>query len=201
MEPKEKRMQVIGIYGVNASGKSTLSHMLARDFLEYDIETTDNLFAVKRRLNQNNPILQYSSYSQWERLGEPTACNVWKGFQDYRESMRDYLHWILERARDQRVGMIIEGVHIIPEHFLSFARDMDITLFLLHIDDLKKHKERMLDKCCYRPGLLTRFEKYFDNIRQLQRSLLIEAQDSPIKIIETGVSLESAITTMKSFLQ
>lgn len=195
------KMQVIGLYGVVATGKSTLAHMLARDFLEYDVEATDNLFAVKRKLNPDSHILRYSSYSQWERLGEPTIGNIWNGFQDYRESMRDYLHWILERARDQRVGMVIEGVHIIPEHFLSFTNDMDITLFLLHIDDSKKHKERMLDKCSYRPGLLTRFEKYFDHIRQLQRSLLIEAQSLPIKIIETGVSLESAITTMKNSLQ
>ena len=197
----DKKMQVIGIYGTNAAGKSTLSHILSRDFLDFDTIATDNLLAIKRMNNKDNPIWNHSSYSQWERLGEPTPHHLWQGFLEYRDNMQDYLACMLDRAHTQKVGMIIEGIHIDPRYFQAFNDNLDIRLFFLHVENSGKHKERIVQKCDYRPTLLERLERYFPRIRELQEMLLNEARDHAIPIIETGNSINDAMQAMRNGLR
>ena len=196
-----KKMQIIGLIGVNASGKSTLAHLLSRDYVDYDMVATDNLLAINRMLNPNNPRLRYSSYSAWERLGKSTLENIWKGFEDYRGSNRRFLDCILRRARDQKVGMIIEGLHIEPKLFFSYDSELDVHIFLLYVSNEEKHKERIKQKCDYRPKLLKRLERYFPHIRTLQGLLIEEAKHYPVEIIETGVSKESSLKRIKGLLK
>jgi len=190
-------MQVIGIYGVNAVGKSTLAHLLSQDYTEYDTVATDNLLAIKRMLNSTEPVWQQSSYTQWQRLGDPSAENIWKGFVEYREGMQDYMRCILRRARDQKVGMIIEGVHINPEVFLEYQNELDIKLFILTITNKDIHKARINQKCDYRPELLKRLEINFQYIRDLQERCKEEAEKFPVHQIETGYPITNALNKMR----
>jgi len=196
-----KKMKVIGIQGVNASGKSTLSHRIAQNYLEADTVATDNLIAINRALNPHDSRIQYSSYSSWQRFGEPTEENIWKGFCEYRESNRRYMDCILSRARDQRVGMIIEGLHIEPKLFFSYSTDLDIDLFLLNVADEEIHKKRVVQKCSYRPELLKQLDTFFPHIRTLQGLLLDEAKEYPINVIETGIKMDDSLRQIKRMLK
>ncbi|NCO11042.1 hypothetical protein GW924_00340 [Candidatus Pacearchaeota archaeon] len=196
----EPPFRVIGIYGVNATGKSTLAHEISRYYPEYDTVATDNPLAIKRMLEPNNPIFQNSSYTQWKRFGEPTPKNIWAGFIQYRESMGDFLDCLLERARDQRVGMIFEGIHIDPRRFFGI-RGIDVNLFLLHVSDRKVHEEHTRQKCAYRPELMDRLETNFSYIEEIQRGLLKEAREiGGIGIIETGDSIKEAVSKIREGL-
>tara|TARA_Y100000310_G_scaffold332096_1_gene407006 strand:- start:2152 stop:2748 length:597 start_codon:yes stop_codon:yes gene_type:complete len=196
-----KKMKIIGVQGVNATGKSTLAHCLSRDFIEYDTVATDNILAINRMLNSDDPRLQGSSYSSWERFGEPTKENIWKGFSEYRKANKLYLDCLLRRSRNQRVGMIIEGLHIEPELFFSYSDDLDIDIFLLAVSDSGVHRERIKQKCDYRPELMVRLDKYFPHVRTLQGLLLKEAEQYPIRVIETGVSMEDSLNQMREHLK
>tara|TARA_Y100000310_G_scaffold200887_1_gene200982 strand:+ start:2278 stop:2877 length:600 start_codon:yes stop_codon:yes gene_type:complete len=179
----DKKFKICGIYGVSGVGKSTCAHLTLPEFPDYDCVATDNLLAINRMLNPSNPILQQSSYTSWKRFGEYNTSNLQKGFQEYRKTMNHYLNCVLERARDQEVGMIIEGIHIEPELFYSFENSLDINLFLLYVKDKDMHKERIAEKCDYRPSLLKRLDENFLYVRELQDILLKEAKDFSINVI------------------
>jgi 2-phosphoglycerate kinase len=191
------KMQIIGLQGVNASGKSTLAHMVSRDYVEFDTVATDNLLAINRMINPDDPRLSYSSYSSWKRFGSPTMDNIWKGFNEYREANRDFLDCILRRARDQKVGMIIEGLHIDPKLFYSYQNDLDVTIILLRVSDEEKHKKRIKEKCDYRPELLVKLEEYFPYIRDIQRLLEEEARSFGIETVETGVDIAMSLEDIR----
>jgi 2-phosphoglycerate kinase len=197
----KNKMEIIGIYGVSATGKSTIGNLLLTERLESDSIVTDNLLAIKRMLNPNSVIWQRSSYNQWERIGQPTDENIWKGFKEYRTGMEDYLSCILDRAKTQRVSMIIEGIHIDPKLFMCFKDSLNIHLFLLRIEDPIVHKKRIEEKCNYRPSLMTRLDKYFPYLRKLQTLLLEEAKYTEVNIIETGKPINEAIKQIKDMLR
>ncbi|MBS3145065.1 hypothetical protein J4208_05785 [Candidatus Woesearchaeota archaeon] len=182
-------MQVVGLYGVVATGKSTLAHHVLGDLKEADLVVTDNLLAIKR-MQDSNPIWEHSSYSQWERFGNPSKESLWKGFLEYRAGMDDFMACILRRARDQKVDMIFEGIHIAPMLFDQHKKDLSISLFLLSIKDPEVHKARIREKCMYRPSLLIRLEEYFSRIRDLQDLLIEEAQSQKVHIIDTSGSID-----------
>jgi len=196
-----KQMKIIGLQGVNASGKSMLSHKLVQDYPEYDIVATDNLVAINRMLNRNDPRIQYSSYSSWKRFFEPTRDNIWQGFCEYREANRIYLECLLRRAKDQRVGMIIEGLHIEPELFFSYSANLDVDIFLLMVTDEEMHKERIRQKCLDRPTLLKELDSFFPHIRILQGLLIEEARKYPIKLIETGIVMDESLKQIRDALK
>lgn len=188
-----KRIKIIGFQGVNASGKSTLAHLLSRNYPESDTVATDNLLAINRMLNPNDVRLKYSSYSSWERYGEPNRENIWKAFCEYREANRSYIDCILKRARDQRVSMIIEGLHLEPKLFELYKRDLETKLYILVVSNEERHKERIRQKCNYRPELLLRLEKYFPYIRTIQELLIEEGRKFGVDIIETGSDIENSL--------
>jgi len=196
-----KKLKLIGIQGVNATGKSTLAHFLSGDFIEYDTVATDNLVAINRMENPEDPRIKYSSYTSWKRFGEATRENLWKGFTEYRDSNKKYLDCILRRARDQRVGMIIEGVHVDPELFYKYKKDLSVNLFLLDISKEAIHKDRIRQKCSYRPELLKDLDNFFPHIRALQELLLEEARKYDMKIIETGDGINSSLDRMREILR
>lgn len=197
----DKKLKIIGIQGVNATGKSTLAHSLSGDFIEYDIIATDNLVAINRMENPNDLRIRYSSYASWKRFGKPTKENIWKGFREYRNSNEKYLDCILRRARDQKVGMIIEGVHIDPELFYKYKDNLDIHLFLLNIEKEEIHKDRIRQKCSYRPDLLKDLDYFFSHIRILQDLLLEESKKYGMEIIETGMSMGSSLNQIRGSLR
>lgn len=184
-------IQVVGLCGVVATGKSTLSHYVLRDLREADLVVTDNLLAIKR-MQEENPIWKHSSYSQWERFGDPTKQNLWRGFLEYREKMGDFMDCILRRAKEQKVDMVFEGIHIDPELFNQYGSDLAVSLFLLTVSNPGIHKARIREKCSYRPTLLTRLEEYFPRIRDLQELLIEEARSQDVHIVDTGGSKEES---------
>lgn len=97
--------------------------------------------------------------------------------------------------------MVIEGLHIEPELFYSYSNDLDVNLFLLTVSDHRVHKERIKQKCNYRPELMDRLDKYFPKIRTLQDLLTEEAKKYHVKIVETGSNLKEPLGEIKEYLK
>lgn len=196
----KNKIQIIGLYGVVATGKSTLSHHLLDSFREADLVVTDNLLAIKR-MQDSSPVWRHSSYNQWERFGDPNRDNLWKGFLEYRNGMEEFMACVLSRAKEQRVDMIFEGIHIDPALFSRYETDLAVNLFLLVIGDPRIHEERIREKCSYRPTLLRRLEEYFVRIRALQDLLIGEAKSQKVQVVDTGDNIENCLHGIREKLR
>lgn len=202
MLEEKRKAKLIALYGVNGSGKSTLSHLLGATLVDFDIVATDHLITLKRKLDTTNPVLRYSSYNQWERFGEPSSENIWRGFLEYRTTIRDYLHHILSFAGRDKPGMIIEGIHIEPPQLrMGFPED-DVRFIFLHVNDRELHLRRLQQKYNFQANMAGgRLEKYFPMIRTLQEKLYEEARSYNLPIIETSKSREIVLEQIKRVVE
>jgi 2-phosphoglycerate kinase len=190
--------KIIGLYGVFATGKSFLAHGLSSKFWNYDTVTTDNLLAIARSLNTNDPYLQQSSYTAWKVLGDNSLENIIEGFKQYRERLQPFIKIILDRAYKERTDMIIEGIHISAETFLEYETLLDTKLVLITIKDKEIHWKRVIQKCINREALFERITPYFDVVRTLQDFLIEEATKYNVLIVDNGGDKED---TLKKILE
>lgn len=188
--------RVIGIYGVFSVGKSFLAHGLSSKLLDYDTVATDNLLAIARSVYNSDPYLQSSSYLAWKLIGEKTSENIVEGFKKYRNGLQPFIRTILQRAHQQRVDMILEGVHISPEIFQEYSSLLEVTPLLVTIKDKEVHWARVQEKCKDRPALLKRIEPHFDTARDLQEFLIEEAQTCGVTTIDNSIEKERTLDLM-----
>jgi 2-phosphoglycerate kinase len=199
-DKQKNKAKIIGIYGVNGSGKSTLSHLLGGEMTEFDIISTDHLITLKRKIDTTNPVLRNSSYNQWERFGEPTKENIWKGFTEYRATVTDYLHHILSFAGRDKPGMIIEGLHIEQNPIIERFPMDDIRLIFLNVESRELHRKRLENKYNYQANMSGgRLERYFPIIRELQAMLKEEAESMRIPIVENSGSISEAMEKLREY--
>ena len=193
--------KVIGIYGVFSVGKSFIAHDLSSKFLEYDTVATDNLLAIARDLDKSDPYLQQSSYLAWKVLGDNSSENIIEGFNKYRDKLQPFIRIILDRAYNQRVDMILEGIHISPEVFQEYGSLLDARPILITIPDRTIHWARIKEKCKDRPTLLERITPHFDTARKLQDYLIEEAKRCNVPIIENSGKKETTIDSIMEHLK
>lgn len=118
----------IAIAGGNASGKSSLAAEVAHLLGVHQIVGTDAVREVVREYESSidDPFLHASSFRAWKVLGiEPTEDNrkelVQAGFQLHRQQVVHGVRAILKRFSREGTSAIIEGIHLSPSIFRSYA--------------------------------------------------------------------------------
>ena len=202
--------------GVPGTGKSTVATELANGLGIVRTQSTDMLREVMRILipARVSPPLHTSSFaagsaieSADHALGEEEPLLY--GFHRQAELVEVACQAVLQRALNERVSMILEGVHIRPTllHHLDLAKADDtgnavIVPFILCVldkDTLISHiKGRRVNS---RQRRAARYLEKIDDIWQLQSALLSEADSADIQILDNLDREETVGEIIKTIMQ
>lgn len=194
------------IGGVPGVGKSTVATEIANRIGIVRIQSTDMLREVMRSLIPERvaPLLHTSSFDAGRTANISVIENnqhLLYGFQQQSELVEIACQAVLQRAINERVSMILEGVHIRPK-LLQHLPENDVvivrcTLSVLDKGELISHiKRRRVDTQQRRAA---RYLERIDDIWQMQSTLLAEADSSDIQIlnnIDSEVTVTEIIKTI-----
>lgn len=175
---------VICIYGINGSGKTSLSQMLIKYFPVCEIQSTDNLRKIFILNNPSHPYSNVTSYTAWQVLGEKNRRNIIEGFKNYRIMIADYTRCIISRAYDEKLSIILEGIHFDPV-FTEKSKILVIPV-LLTISNKRILKKRIIQKSAGRKKLKNKLISHIDEIFSIQKYLVNEARKHGYIILDTS---------------
>jgi 2-phosphoglycerate kinase len=183
---------LILIGGAPGSGKSTIANSLANRLNIVRTQSTDMLREVMRMMLPKNllPVLHTSSFNVSSVMTEFTRHQPGEllitGYQRQSELLRVPCEAVVNRAVNERVSMVLEGVHVDP--FLMKLLDdvgdlitIPVMLGVLKPKTLRNHIRGRASQASHRRA--ERYLEHFNSIWQLQSYLLSEADNEGIPII------------------
>jgi 2-phosphoglycerate kinase len=194
---------VLLIGGTVAAGKSTIATEIAHLLEIVRIQSTDMLREVMRMMIPERllPVLHTSSFNAWKKLPIRDKKNrdwdqlVAEGYRSQADLLAVPCEAVLNRAVEEGVPIIMEGVHAHPDLLERTPDDLDVikVYVMLAVLKSKKIKSRLKMRGSDVPQRKTK--RYLDNLESiwsLQSYLLSEADRCDVPIITSG-DMETAI--------
>ncbi len=185
---------IILIGGVPGSGKSTIATELANRLSIIRTQSTDMLREVMRALipKRVSPSLHTSSFlagkamhsSQFFQANKADA--LVSGLQTQSEMVAVACEAVLNRAVNESVSTILEGVHMQPRLYRKLGKvDAIIVPVILAVLQQKRLRQNYRGRSSQaEKRTAKRYLKNFDEIWQLQTAILSEADAADIEIVD-----------------
>jgi 2-phosphoglycerate kinase len=194
------RPLVVLIGGVTGVGKSTVATQLANRLGITRVVATDQVRQVVRAFFSHEfmPAVHHSSFDvagALPSLAGDEAATV-AGFLRQVEDISPGINAIVERAVSERLPIVIEGVHLIPE--VPDPRLCDRTISaraLMAVRDEEVHRAHFHLRSLRSARPPDRYLEAFQRIRVLQEHLIDRADAAGIPIIDAG-GLESSLRSV-----
>lgn len=194
---RSSRPLLLLIGGAPGCGKSTIATELAHRLDIVRIQSTDMLREVMRMMVPQRllPALHTSSFCAWEVLPmseddahEPDVLLA-NGYRTQAELLSVACEGAIQRALQERVSLILEGVHIDPLLLSKLGDSGDavivpVMLGVLKPDELKRRLKGRGKRVKSRKA--ARYLDHFDAIWELQSFLLSEADRASMNIVPNG---------------
>jgi len=193
---RSSRPLVLLIGGTVAAGKSTIATEIAHLLEIVRIQSTDMLREVMRMMVPKRllPVLHTSSFNAWKTLPIQDKEQrdrdqlVAEGYRTQAELLAVPCEAVLQRAVEESVPIILEGVHVHPDMLEKAPGDEDVikVYVMLAVLKSKKLKSRLRGRGVEVPQ--RRADRYLDSldsIWSLQSYLLSEADRCEVPIITT----------------
>lgn len=199
---RSERPLALMIGGAVGTGKSSLATEVAHRLEIVRTQSTDMLREVMRTMIPQHllPVLHVSSFEAWETLpinDKKTRDHdqlVAEGFRAQAQLLEVPSKAVLQRAEQENVSVILEGVHVLPSMASTTSASegairVHVTMAVLQSSALKS---RLRGRGTQSPRRHTRkYLEHFDSIWSLQSFLLSEA-DCHDSAIVTNDELEKA---------
>ncbi|MBT8075614.1 MAG: hypothetical protein KJN61_04020 [Gammaproteobacteria bacterium] len=191
------RPLVLLIGGTVAAGKSTVATEIAHLLDIVRIQSTDMLREVMRMMIPKRllPVLHTSSFDAWKTLpirdkkDRDSDQLVAEGYRSQAELLAVPCEAVLQRAVEEKVPIIMEGVHVHPDLLELAPDDADVikVYVMLAVLKSKKIKSRLRGRDLDVP--LRKAKKHLQNLKSIwsmQSFLLSEADRCDVPIITSG---------------
>ncbi len=186
------RPVVVYIGGASGTGKSSLALQLAPLLRIYRVSSTDTIRQVMRMVFTPEilPALHHSSFevTRGEHSGGETAvehvpARLLESYEDQARRVCVGTRAVIERAIDENVSIIVEGVHLLPGvvPFPDLAGEAYQVAIMLGTPDEESLRARILTRAPGGPRRASRYLEAFDDIRAINDHLMrmAEAHDIP----------------------
>ncbi len=208
------RPLLVLIGGTAGAGKSTIATEVGHRFGIVRTQSTDMLREVMRMMTPErlSPVLHASSYNAWKvqpDVGpdvQMTEQLLVAGYLRQAELLSVACDAIIYRAIQEKVSLILEGVHIHPNLLDKIPRDDSVIIAPIMISVLKagKLKERIKGRGQEVPERRSkRYLEHFTEIWELQSFLMAEADRHQVPIvsnIDRGKTIQEVMTTINDIL-
>ena len=191
---RSARPLLLLICGTVGTGKSTMATEIAHLLDIVRIQSTDMLREVMRMMMPQRllPVLHTSSFNAWKALPIQDFRNrdrdqiVADGYRSQADLLAVPCEAVLQRAVEESVPIILEGVHAHPELMEKLPRNSDaiavhVTLAVLKAKELKSRLRGRGVEIPQRRA--KRYLNKFDAVWSLQSYLLSEADRCNVPII------------------
>jgi 2-phosphoglycerate kinase len=191
---RSSRPLLLMICGAVGTGKSTIATEVAHLLDIVRIQSTDMLREVMRMMIPQRllPVLHTSSFNAWKDLPIQDKQDrsreqlIADGYRSQVELLAVACEAVLQRAVEESVPIILEGVHAHPDLLKLVPRDSDaivvhVTLAVLRAKELKARLRGRGNLVPQRRA--KRYLSKFDEIWTLQSFLLSEADRCEVPII------------------
>ena len=167
MADGESVPRLVLISGATGVGKTTLAKAVAHEMGLARIASSDTIREVMRATaSSSDPALNRSSYGRGE-VGD--AGTDW---EDAARAVEPGIDAVVERARQQGVDLVLEGVHLIPSRRLLSAWETAggaAVGVIVKIEDEATHRERIEEREANTWRGAERYRIGFERIRSIQR--------------------------------
>jgi 2-phosphoglycerate kinase len=183
------------IGGVSGTGKSVLASALAYRLGITRMISTDAVREILRATVPEGllPTLHTSSFEAWTVLagsqphgGPPDAALVMQGLRDQVSRVAVGLRAIQERSAQERISMVMEGVHVVPG-YLSHPWQQEVIQIplMLTVEDAGLHRDRFVlrERETHGTRPQSDYLRYFDQIRLIQGYMVELAKSAGVPII------------------
>ncbi len=190
------------IGGGTGTGKSAIATQLGYRLGITHTLSTDTIRQMMRTMfsNQLMPSLHSSSYDAWKRFDTPLPENTDPVIAAFREQMLRVcvgIQAMLDRALEEHVSMIIDGVHIVPGFIRKkYFRTAYTALLLVSTEDEVAHRNRFHARS--KEVLDRRAQKYlenFESIRKIQDYIVERARQHNVPMFD-NVHLDNTVLSI-----
>ena len=199
------------IGGAPGSGKSTIATEVANRLGIVRTQSTDMLREVMRITipEKVSPSLHTSTFKAGKAIniadiGISSDDRLLYGFQMQTQMVEVACEAVIQRAFNENVSMIVEGVHVRPSlldriNSRSDTVAVQVCLAVLDRNRLKRFIKGRSSKNTQRRA--KRYLQNLDEIWQLQTALLFEADNEDIEIIDNRDITETSLDLIKIIIQ
>lgn len=183
---------IILIGGTSGVGTSSIAFEIANRLGIRNMIGTDMIREVMRKIvsKELSPVIHESSFTAYKKLRvspSPELDEVLAGFINHVDTISVGVDAIIERALDEGISMVIEGVHVVPPFIKKDLMEKDnVIFFTLEVSDEKIHKGRFYSRSrqmwARRP--LQRYLDNFDAIRRIQKYIVSQSRIYDVPVVE-----------------
>jgi 2-phosphoglycerate kinase len=201
---REDKPVVVMMGGATGVGKSTIAAQVADRLGIVRIISTDSIREVMRVLFSPSlmPAVHHSSYEAGTGLRIPLGAGFdphLVGFMEQVDVVNVGILAILDRAIEERVSLVIEGVHIVPGMLASAGakeRMSEVVLLpmVVAVSDAKLHRSHFLVREQETSGrrAIARYLQGFEEIRKIQDFILQRAEVEDTLVVD-NLSIDDTV--------
>ena len=201
---REDKPVVVLIGGATGVGKSTIAAKVADRLGIVRIISTDSIRQVMRAFFSESlmPAIHHSSYEAGKGVRLPLGSDLdpdLVGFMEQVDMVNVGLLAVLDRAIEERISLVVEGVHVVPGMLAAKGAqermdEIQLLSMVVAVGDAKLHRSHFLVREQETSGrrAIARYLRQFEEIRKVQ-GFILERADAEGTLVVDNVNIDDTV--------
>jgi 2-phosphoglycerate kinase len=201
---EEDKPVVVLIGGATGVGKSTIAAKVADRLGVVRIISTDSIRQVMRAFFSESlmPVIHRSSYNAGQGVRVPVGTDLdpnLVGFMEQADAVNVGLLAVLDRAIEERLSLVVEGVHVVPGMLAATGAkervdEIQLLSMVVSVSDPRLHRSHFMVREQETSGrrAIARYLRQFDEIRRIQAFILERAAAEGTLVVD-NVNIDDTV--------